>query len=65
MKRRDFIKSVLTLTALSPLANSIVSAKSNDDNSNNEREKQMKVLIINGSPHTNGNTALWQPVRVW
>ena len=58
MKRRDFIKSVLTVTALSPLANTIASTESNGDNSNYERKTQMKVLIINGSPHVNGNTAL-------
>ena len=58
MKRRDFIKSVLTLTALSPLANSIASAESNGDNSNHKRNIQMKVLIINGSPRVNGNTSI-------
>ena len=58
MKRRDFIKSVLTIAALSPLANNIANADSKDSKSNSEREKTMKVLIINGSPRANGNTSI-------
>ena len=58
MKRRDFIKSVLTIAALSPLANNIANADSKGSKSNSEREKTMKVLIINGSPRANGNTSI-------
>ncbi len=58
MKRRDFIKSVLTVAALSPLANNVANADSKNVISFSEKEKTMKVLIINGSPRANGNTSI-------
>ncbi len=57
MKRRDFIKSVVTLAALAPLASQKSSASLIDNNSS-EGKKQMKVLIINGSPRVDGNTSI-------
>ena len=54
MKRRDFIKNMLTVAALAPLANS----KANANLVENNQEKKMKnVIILNGSPRTNFNTA--------
>ncbi len=58
MKRRDFIKSVLTVAALSPISNIKAVADIKDNKSNSEGEKLMKVLIINGSPRANGNTSI-------
>ncbi len=58
MKRRDFIKSVLTVAALSPISNIKAVADIKNNKSNSEGEKLMKVLIINGSPRANGNTSI-------
>ena len=57
MKRREFIKSILTVATMAPLASNKVSADlliSKDS----ERENRMKVLIINGSPRVDGNTSI-------
>ena len=56
MKRRDFIKSVVTLAALAPLANQ--ESRAGLNNNSSEGEKLMKVLIINGSPRVDGNTSI-------
>lgn len=58
MKRRDFIKSVVTLATLAPIVSNKAIAGLSEDNNNSERENNMKVLIINGSPRVNGNTTI-------
>ena len=58
MKRRDFIKSVITLATLAPIASNKAVAGLSEDNNNSERKNNMKVLIINGSPRVNGNTTI-------
>lgn len=50
MNRRDFIKTTAVAAAVSALPAAAKSAVSD------KGEKQMKVLLVNGSPHTNGCT---------
>lgn len=58
MKRRDFIKSVVTIAALAPIAETKAIAGLSNENNKSERKNIMKVLIINGSPRANGNTSI-------
>ena len=57
MKRRDFIKSVVTLASLAPIASNKAIAGLSEENNNSERKNKMKVIVLNGSPRTNFNTA--------
>ena len=57
MKRRDFIKSVVTLATLAPIASNKAIADLSEE-IDSERKNNMKVLIINGSPRINGNTTV-------
>lgn len=57
MKRRDFIKSVVTLASLAPIATNKAIAGLSEENNNSERKNKMKVIVLNGSPRTNFNTA--------
>ena len=57
MKRRDFIKSVVTLASLAPIATNKAIAGLSEENNNSERKNKMKVIVLNVSPRTNFNTA--------
>ena len=56
MDRRDFLKKTAMAAAATVVAASPLAAGENF--MNNLTDKKMKVLLINGSPRTNGNTFL-------
>jgi multimeric flavodoxin WrbA len=58
MDRRDFIKSgMMAAAAVAATGPAVPFAKAAEEDQTNRTLKTMKTLLVNGSPHKNGNTA--------